>query len=142
MAPADVRVVGFIRDISERKRAEEAHRALEERLKQSQKMEAVGRFADGIAHDFNNILGAILGYGELAKGKAPAGSDIRRYLDTIHSAGERGRLLVAQILTFSRARPAEKRPLLVAELIEDVVLQVEGSLPERVSIEIANEAPG
>src|SRR5678815_5662291 len=62
--------------------------------------------------------------------------------DRIHSAGERGRLLVAQILTFSRARPAEKRPMLVAELIEEVVLQVEGSLPEGISIAIANESPG
>jgi signal transduction histidine kinase/CheY-like chemotaxis protein/integral membrane sensor domain MASE1 len=142
MAPLDVRVVGFIRNISDRKRDDEQRRELEDRLKQSEKMEAIGRFADGIAHDFNNILGAILGYGELAKGKAAAGSDIRRYLDTIYSAGERGRALVAQILTFSRARPAEKRPMLVAELIEEVVVQVEGSLPDGISITIANEYPG
>jgi PAS domain S-box-containing protein len=141
VAPSDVRVAGFIRDISERKRADEERAALEERLKQSEKMQAVGRFADGIAHDFNNILGAILGYGELAKGKAPTGSDIRRYLDTIHSAGERGRLLVAQILTFSRARPAEKRPMLVAELVDEVALQVEGSLPDGITIAVANESP-
>jgi PAS domain S-box-containing protein len=142
VAPLDVRVVGFIRDISDRKGAEFEKRSLEDRLKQSEKMEAIGRFADGIAHDFNNILGAILGYGELAKGKAPAGSDIRRYLDTIQSAGERGRSLVAQILTFSRARPADKRPLLVAELVEEVTLQLEGSLPERISIRVVNESPG
>jgi PAS domain S-box-containing protein len=142
VAPPDIRVIGFIRDISERRRAEEEKGALEERLKQAEKMEAIGRFADGIAHDFNNILGAILGYGELAKGKASAGSDIRRYLDTIHSAGERGRSLVAQILTFSRARPAEKRPILVAELVEEVVVQVEGSLPQGISIKIVNDHPG
>jgi len=142
VAASNVRVAGFIRDISERKRADEERVALEERLKQSEKMQAVGRFADGIAHDFNNILGAILGYGELAKGKAPGGSDIRRYLDTIHSAGERGRLLVAQILTFSRARPAEMRPMLVAELVDEVALQVEGSLPAGITIAIANECPG
>jgi len=142
LAPLDIRVVGVIRDISERKRAEEVNRALEERLKQAEKMEAVGRFADGIAHDFNNILGAILGYGELAKAKAPAGSDIRRYLETIHSAGERGRSLVAQILTFSRARPAEKRPILVSELVEEVVVQIEGSLQAGISIKIVNEYPG
>ena len=140
--PLAVRVVGFIRDISDRKHAETEKRALEERLKQSEKMEAVGRFADGIAHDFNNILGAILGYGELAKAKAPAGSDIRRYLDTIFSAGERGKSLVAQILTFSRARPADKRPLRVAELVEEVVLQLEGNLPDGISIRIVNENPG
>jgi len=142
VAPLDVRVVGFIRDISDKKRAEDERRALEDRLKQSEKMEAIGRFADGIAHDFNNILGAILGYGELAKGKAPAGSDIRRYLETMHSAGERGRSLVAQILTFSRARPADKRPMLVAELVDEVVVQAEGSLPDGVLISVENEYPG
>src|SRR6187397_731199 len=119
------KVIGFVKDVSEKVRAEEERLRLEAQLKQAEKMQAVGRFADGIAHDFNNILGAILGYGELAKGKASAGSDIRRYLDTIHSAGERGRLLVAQILTFSRARPAEKRPMLVAELVDEVALQVQ-----------------
>jgi PAS domain S-box-containing protein len=140
--PHQLRIVGAVRDIDDKKRAEEEKRVLEERLKQAQKMEAIGRFADGIAHDFNNILGAILGYGELAKARAPAGSDLRRYLETIHTAGERGKSLVSQILTFSRGKPVEKQPVLIDEIIEEVVAQVRGSLPRGVSIRLSGEFRG
>jgi signal transduction histidine kinase len=95
------RVAGFVKDVSDKVRADEERRRLEAQLKQAEKMQAVGHLAGGIAHDFNNILGAILGYGELAQRKAEG--DQRRYLDTIMDAGNRAKALVTQILSYSRA---------------------------------------
>src|SRR5215510_12909751 len=84
-----------------RERAE--RKQLEARLRQAQRLEAMGTLAGGIAHDFNNILGAILGYGERAFRDAPRESRLRRDLESILAAGERGRSLVDRILTFSRS---------------------------------------
>jgi two-component system, cell cycle sensor histidine kinase and response regulator CckA len=92
-----------IRDISERKRAAEVLRASEERLRASQKMEAVGQLAGGIAHDFNNLLTAILGYSELLlAGSGLAHSGARGDVEEIRRAAERGAALTRQILAFSR----------------------------------------
>ena len=76
MDPASGKVSGvmeYIRDITQQKQAEEALRLSEANLRQSQKMEAVGRLAGGVAHDFNNILTAIIGYSELLQGKFDPG---------------------------------------------------------------------
>jgi signal transduction histidine kinase len=105
-------------------------------------MQAVGHLAGGIAHDFNNILGAILGYGELAQRKAEG--DQRRYLDTIMSAGNRAKSLVTQILSYSRAEGAERVPVIVAPVGQEVVDLVRGSSPAtievRFNVEGAEEA--
>ena len=100
---------GIYRDITERKRAEEAQRAqqrereeMQRQLQQAAKMEAIGRLAGGIAHDFNNILGAILGYGELAQ-RNLEGRAVRRHVDQVMQAGARGKALVERILAFSRS---------------------------------------
>ena len=82
-------IAGVSVDIGERKRAESRAPALEEQLRQAQKLEAMGTLAGGIAHDFNNILAAILGYGEMALRDAPEGTPLRRDLDSIMAAGER-----------------------------------------------------
>src|SRR5207247_9695584 len=95
-------------------------------LRKSQKMEAMGTLAGGIAHDFNNILGAILGYGELAQRKAED-SDMKRYLDTIMGAGNRAKALVTQILSYSRAEGTERVPVLVAPIAQEVRDLISGS---------------
>src|SRR5262245_30590055 len=77
-------------------------------LRQAQRLEAMGTLAGGIAHDFNNLLGAILGYGEMALSEAPAESRLRRDVEKIMIAGERGRALVDRILAFSRSGVAER----------------------------------
>jgi signal transduction histidine kinase len=127
------RVIGFVKDVSEKIRADEDKRRLEAQLKQAEKMEAVGHLAGGIAHDFNNILGAILGYGELAQKRAPAG-DLKRYLDTIMSAGNRAKSLVTQILSYSRAEGAEKIPVIVVPIAQEAVDLVSGSSPNTMEV--------
>src|SRR6202163_1211531 len=116
------RVVGFMLDVTDRHLAEEELLRMEHQLRQAQRLEAMGTLAGGIAHDFNNLLGAILGYGEMALRDAPAGSRLRRDLDSIMIAGERGRALVDRILAFSRSGVGER----VAVHVEDVVRETLG----------------
>jgi signal transduction histidine kinase/integral membrane sensor domain MASE1 len=136
------RVIGFVKDVSEKVRAEEERARLEAQLKQAEKMQAVGHLAGGIAHDFNNILGAILGYGELAQHKAGPDGDIRRYLDTIMSAGNRAKALVTQILSYSRAESGEKVPVIVAPIADEVCELVRGSSPLAIDVKFVNDADG
>jgi two-component system NtrC family sensor kinase len=82
-------------DITERKK-------LEEQLRQSQKLEAIGQLAGGIAHDFNNMLTAIIGYAHLLAMKIEKGSETRLYLDQILSSAEKSANLTRQLLAFSR----------------------------------------
>jgi len=132
------RVVGFVKDVSEKVRADEERRRLEAQLKQAEKMQAVGHLAGGIAHDFNNILGAILGYGELAQRRAEG--DQRRYLDTIMDAGNRAKALVNQILSYSRAEGADKIPVIVAPIALEVCDLVRGSSPKAIDVTFATTA--
>lgn len=131
---AERRLVGFMKNISERKVAAEEKLKLETALHQAQKMEAVGQLAGGIAHDFNNILASILGYGEMARAKVDPESLLAKNLDAILKAGERGRVLVSQILTFSRKSPSEKQVVDVADLVDEVATLVRGSAPHPVDL--------
>jgi PAS domain S-box-containing protein len=92
----------FIRDISDRKRAEEERRRLQEQLLQVQKMNALGTLAGGIAHEFNNLLGAILGYSSLLKTKTDAEHPFYKAIDTIEKSSQRGAELTRQIMSFAR----------------------------------------
>ena len=121
------RVLGFVRDVSARVKAEAEREALAAQLRQAEKMEAVGRLAGGIAHDFNNILGAILGYGELAQQRAAADATLKRYVDTIVNAGNRAKSLVSQILSYSRAEAGVKAPVIVGPVAAEVCDLVRGS---------------
>ena len=133
------RIIGFVKDVSEKVRAEEERARLEAQLKQAEKMQAVGHLAGGIAHDFNNILGAILGYGELAQSKASDG-DVRRYLDTIMHAGNRAKSLVTQILSYSRAEGGEKMPVIVSPIAEEACDLLRGSTPASIEVKFSSDA--
>ena len=133
------RVIGFVRDVSEKVRAEQERQRLAAQLKQAEKMEAVGHLAGGIAHDFNNILGAILGYGELAQRRA-LDTDLRRYIDTIMDAGNRAKALVTQILSYSRAEGTSKIAVIVAPIAHEACELVRGSLPRPIDVRFVSEA--
>ena len=93
---------GIVRDITERKRTDEALRLSEEQLQQSGKMEAIGLLAGGIAHDFNNLLTAITGYSELTLRRLGADDPLRQNIEEIKGAGDRAAALTGQLLAFSR----------------------------------------
>jgi len=128
------RFAGSAIDVTARKNAEAEKERLEIQLRQSQKMEAMGTLAGGIAHDFNNILGAILGYGELAKKASAEGSVVRRYLDNVMHAGGRAKSLVERILAFSRSGMGERGPINVQGVIEETLELLAASLPPGVSL--------
>jgi PAS domain S-box-containing protein len=95
-------VLAIARDISERRRAEAERAALEDQLRQAQKMEEIGRLAGGIAHDFNNLLTAIRGNATLALAALPADSSVRDELHEIVQESDRAAALTRQLLAFAR----------------------------------------
>ena len=110
-------------------------RAMESQLRQSQKLEAVGTLAGGIAHDFNNMLAAIMGYAELSLDYAAPGSELAENLEQVMKAGERGRGLVQQILSFSRGAERETEPLDLAALIAEALRLLRAAIPSNIKIE-------
>jgi len=118
----------------ESKQSEEENKNLQSKLQQAHKMEAIGTLAGGIAHDFNNILGAILGYAEMAQEDSPAGSILRQDIEQIVKAGHRARELVKQILAFSRQAESEHMPLQPAFIILEAIKMLRSSLPSTITI--------
>jgi PAS domain S-box-containing protein len=125
---ASSRIVGasiIARDITERKR-------LEAQIHQAQKMEAMGTLAGGIAHDFNNILAAIIAQTELASDGLPEGGQLWQQLQQILAASGRARDLVRQILTFSRQTEQVRRPVVVQEIVREVMRLLRATLPTTI----------
>jgi PAS domain S-box-containing protein len=128
------RFVGSAVDITDQKQAQLEKEHLESQLRQSQKMEAVGTLAGGMAHDFNNVLGAILGYGELAQQHAADNSDLRRYLDNVMHAAERAKLLVERILGFSRSGLGDQVMVNVQAVVNETLELLATSLPAGIQL--------
>ena len=127
-----------LRDVSERNAAESARQALEQQLRQSQKMEALGTMAGGIAHDFNNIVAAILGNAALASA-ADEPQSMRRFIAEITKAGLRARDAVQRIMAFSRNQAAVFTCQPLQPLVEEGVQLLRAMLPS--GIEVACRLP-
>ena len=119
----------------ERKLADAERARLEQRLRQAEKMEAVGRLAGGIAHDFNNILGGILGYGEMLVEETPERSRLKRYAQNVLIAANRARGLVDQILAYSRSQRSMRVTVDLGRIVAETLELVRGSLAEGVHLE-------
>lgn len=115
---------------------DETKRVLLERdIRQNQKLEAIGTLAGGIAHDFNNILTGIIGYTELIMLKESTDGQVKEYLQKILAAGGKARLLILQILAFSRKTEAEVQPVRLQPAVQEVMLLLRASLPATIVIE-------
>jgi signal transduction histidine kinase/CheY-like chemotaxis protein len=129
------RFVGSAIDVTTQKQAQSDRERLEAQLRQSQKMEAMGTLAGGIAHDFNNILGAILGYGELAQQESAPATPVRRYIDNVMHAAERAKALVDRILGFSRSGLGERAHVHIQSVIEETLELIAASMPADIRLE-------
>jgi two-component system cell cycle sensor histidine kinase/response regulator CckA len=109
-------------------------KTMETRLRQSQKMEALGTLAGGIAHDFNNILSVIMGYADLAKRKLDPGHSAHNAVSQVITASRRAKDLVKQILAFSRSTREQKKPVKVDLIVGEVLTLLRPSLPENLDV--------
>jgi PAS domain S-box-containing protein len=120
----------FLFDVTDKKR-------IELQLRQSQKMDAIGRLAGGVAHDFNNLLGVISGYGELLERDVPPGHPAGRRVREIRRAAESAAALTRQLLTFSRQQSLETRVFDLNEVVRGAEEMLRRLLPEEIRISTA-----
>jgi len=107
---------------------------LQNKLQQSQKIQAIGTLAGGIAHDFNNILAGIMGYTEMTLFEADKGSNLERRMNRILSACLRAKQLVDQILTFSRQNPQEQSPIMMSPITKEALRLIRATIPASIKI--------
>jgi PAS domain S-box-containing protein len=131
----DQTILAVVRDITGQKAAEQARAQLEAKLRESQKLEALGTLAGGIAHDFNNILATVLGNAALAMEDLGAGHAAMDRLRQINKAGLRAGDLVRQILAFSNNFSPELSPQPLRPMLEGALNQVRNELPPGVTLD-------
>jgi PAS domain S-box-containing protein len=129
-----VKMFGTVQDITEAKRAEEALRRSEEQLRQSQKMEAVGRLAGGVAHDFNNLLTVIGGYCALSLANIEEADPLQKNITEIQKAAERASSLTGQLLAFSRKQVLQPRVIHLNEVVRGMEKMLRRLIGEDVEL--------
>ncbi|MEO8622761.1 MAG: two-component regulator propeller domain-containing protein [bacterium] len=130
------RNVQLEREISEREAAVQARERIEERLRQAQKLEAVGRLAGGIAHDFNNLLTSVVGHAELIGDELGAQHPLRPDLDEIRRSAARGASLVSQLLAFSRQQMVKRSVLDLNAVVADSTRMLERMLGDDITLDV------
>jgi PAS domain S-box-containing protein len=128
-------ILGVYSDITDRLESEKTQKVLEDNLRQTQKMYALGTLAGGVAHDFNNILHPIIGLSTLGTRLNDKGTPNHRYFSDIQRAGKRAKELVGQILTFSRQGEQSLKPLKLQPLIRESLKMLRASLPVSIIIQ-------
>lgn len=124
----------MLAEFVEVQRRQQERDTLEQRLEHAQRLEAIGTLAGGIAHEFNNVLGAILGYGEMALQLLRKPSVTRHYVEEILTSGTRAKHIVDQILTFSRKRERAIKPFDVTEAVKDILPLLQVTLCNKVTL--------
>ena len=128
-----MRLLAVLRDVDARKK-------MEDRLRQSEKLEAVGQLAGGIAHDFNNQLAGIIGYADLVRTDIDDDSPVALSVDSILVAARRAADLTSQLLAFARRGKNESAAVDIHQLVEEVASLLSRSVDKRITIERRLEA--
>jgi signal transduction histidine kinase len=121
----------------DRKLAQLEQERLQAKLRQAEKMEAVGRLAGGIAHDFNSDLSGIMGYGEMLLESAAEGSPEQRYARNLLIGANRSRELVEQILIYSRSQKVARAPIELGHIVGETLEVIRGSLPPGIALDLS-----
>jgi PAS domain S-box-containing protein len=136
-----VKLFGTVQDITEARQAEAALRRSEEQLRQSQKMEAVGRLAGGVAHDFNNLLTVIGGYCMLCLQKIEGAHPLWKSITEIQKASERAASLTGQLLAFSRKQVLQPRTIHLNEVVGGMEKMLRRLIGEDIELSTVFESP-
>lgn len=133
-------ILTVIYDLSEIRKEEEKRLAIERRLRQTQKMEAIGTMAGGISHDFNNILTVIFGRLELATMMLPEESKARNHINDALTAADRAKDMIKQILSFCRKTEEERKPFHIKLIVAEAVKMIESLMPSNIKIKLRIES--
>jgi two-component system, cell cycle sensor histidine kinase and response regulator CckA len=119
------------------------HDAVQQRMRQLEKFEAIGKLAGGIAHDFNNVIGAVSGWAELGLGEAPPSSAMARYFEKIREQSQRAAGLTRQLLAYARKQRLEPRNIELNQLIIETMALLRRVIGEHIQVilELSPEAP-
>jgi PAS domain S-box-containing protein len=132
---------GVLRDISERRRSEQERLALEERLREADKLQAIGQLAGGVAHDFNNQLSAIMGFAEIIQHEGGSSAGVRGYAGNILLAAQRSADLTSKLLAFARRTQHRTIAVDVHVIVGEVVAMLERTVDKHIRIETRLQAP-
>ncbi len=130
----EMSLLSVIQDITEIKKNEEERLRLQQQLSQAQKLEAIGILAGGVAHDFNNILGAIIGYAELALAEIEDTNPLKETLNIILDAAQRSASLTRQLLAFARKEVVEPIVIDINKAIEDILKMLQRLIGENIEL--------
>ncbi len=142
--PGDGMIVAVGRDVTEEKERAAALQQTEEKLRQSQKMEAVGQLTGGLAHDFNNLLTGVTGSLELLQTRIAQGriKDVDRYINAAQGAAKRAAALTHRLLAFSRRQTLDPKPTDVNRLIQGMEELIQRTVGPEITVEPTVTAPG
>jgi PAS domain S-box-containing protein len=124
-------------NITRRKHSEELEARLEEQLRQSQKLESIGRLAGGVAHDFNNLLTSILGFIDLARTTQAADAPAVEFLDGAAVAAKRGATLTQQLLAFARKQIVHPTVVALNDVVEEMTPMIRRLVGEDLQVDLA-----
>jgi PAS domain S-box-containing protein len=131
-----IAVEGILRDITDNVLAQQERERIERQLRQTERLESLGKLAGGVAHDFNNLLAAITGYAELIREVVPEGEP-RRDLDGVLHAARSGAALTRQLLIFSRLQPSQPETLDLNAIIAETEQLLRRTIGDDIELAVA-----